>query len=256
MVPPMRARIGAILVGLIVLSAWSAAIASAHGERFEATYSGAGTITSRIKSLTSPECGDVTEVRNETTHFSWVTHYELPVLVFTSHRLDGSPPKLRPINLSLASNESTVTLSDTGCQPGIANCKGESDPQPGHEAAFDLSGAPKGGSSRAKVGAVGGFAGFTGKGFSGGWGFTSGSCAIQFNDSQLLLPEFDVPSQLKASFPVKVATLESLRVGHYFKVRISPGHYAPAHRDTCFADDGCLKDDFSWHGVVEFKRTG
>jgi len=28
-----------------------------------------------------------------------------------------------------------------------------------------------------------------------------------------------------------------------------------AHRDLCFASDACLKDDFSWHGVVEFKRT-
>ena len=213
-----------MLVGLLVLSAWSAALASAHGELFTVNYSGAGTITSRIKSITSPQCGEVTEVRNETTHFSWVTHYELPVLIFGSHGLDGVPAKAEAHQSSLASNESTVKLSDTGCQPGIGNCTGESDPQPNHEAAFDI--------------------------------FTSGSCAINFNDAQLLLPEFGVPTQLTASFPVKVATLESLRVGHYFKVRISAGHYAPAHRHRCFASSGCLKDDFSWHGVVEFKRTG
>ena len=254
--PPVRGRIGVVLVGLLVLSAWSAALASAHGEIFTVNYSGAGTITSRIQTITSPQCGEVTEVRNETTHFSWVTHYELPVLVFTHHRLQGVPDKAEPHQSSLASNESTVKLSDTGCQPGIGNCAGESDPQPGHEAAFDMSSAPKNGRSRVKVQAVGGFAGFTGKGFSGGWGFPSGSCAINFNDAQLLLPEFNTPAQLTASFPVKVATLESLRVGHYFKVRISAGHYAPAHRHTCFASSGCLKDDFSWHGVVEFKRTG
>ncbi len=256
MVPRVRVRIAAVLVGLLLLGAWSAALASAHGEIFTVTYSGAGTLTSRTESVTSPECGDVTEVRNETTHFSWVTHYELPVLVFGSDGVGGASAKTEPQPSALASNESTVTLSDTGCQPGLANCKGESDPQPGHDATFDMSGAAKRARSRVEVGAVGGFAGFTGKGFSGGWGFTSGSCAIQFNDSQLLRPEFDVISQLTASFPVKVATLESLPVGHYFKVRISAGHYAPAHHDTCFASDGCLKDDFTWHGVVEFRRTG
>jgi hypothetical protein len=218
-------------------------------------YSGAGTLTSRTKSLTSPECGDVTEVRNETTHFSWVTRYGPPLLIIDSHGLSGANDMAQAEQSSLASNDSTVTLSDTGCQPGIANCKGESDPQPGQDAMLDIPSASRGGRTRVKVGAVGGFVGFTGKGFSGGWGFTSGSCAINFNDSRLLQPEFDVPTELKASFPVKVATLASLPVGHYFKVRISAGHYAPAHQDTCFASDGCLKDDFSWHGVVEFKRV-
>lgn len=240
---------------MLVLGAWSAAIASAHGEGFTVTYSGAGTLTSQTKSQTSPECGEVTEVRNETTHFSWVTHYELPVLIFGAHGVEGVPASARPQPSPLASNESTVKLSDTGCQPGIANCSGESDTQPGHDANFDMSSAPRGGRSRVKVEAVGGYVGFSGKGFSGGWGFPNGSCAIQFNDSQLLLPEFDVPNELKASFPVKVATLESLPVGHYFKVRISAGHYAPAHPDTCFPSNGCLKDDFTWHGVVEFRRT-
>jgi hypothetical protein len=244
-----------VFVGLLLLGAWSAAVASARGEHFDVIYSGAGTLTSQTKSVTSPECGDVNEVRNETTHFSWVTHYDLPTLVFGSHGVDGVPASAQAMQSPLAGNESTVKLSDTGCQPGIADCRGESDPQPGHDAMFDISSAAKGARSRVKVEALGGFEGFTGKAFSGGWGFSTGSCAIQFNDSQLLLPEFDVPTQLKASFPVKVATLASLPVGHYFKVRISAGHYAPAHRDTCFASDGCVKDDFTWHGVVEFKRT-
>lgn len=251
----MRARIGAVLAGVLVLGAWSAALASAHGEIFSVTYSGAGTLTSRVKSLTSPQCGNVTEVRNETTHFSWVTHYDLPVLIFGSHGVDGVPASAQAQRSSLASDKSTVTFSDTGCQTGIGNCSGESDPQPGHQAQFDLPSARRGASTRVKVGAVGG-AGFTGKGFSGGWGFPTGSCAIELNDALLLLPEFNVPGQLEASFPVKVATLASLPVGHFFKVRISAGHYAPAQRHTCVADDGCLKDDFSWHGVVEFKRTG
>ena len=240
-------------MGLLVLSAWSAALASAHGELFTVNYSGAGTITSRIKSITSPQCGEVTEVRNETTHFSWVTHYELPVLIFGSHGLDGVPAKAEAHQSSLASNESTVKLSDTGCQPGIGNCTGNPT-RSRITKRHSTSRAPQAREIRVKVQAVG-VCGFTGK--ASPWlGFTSGSCAINFNDAQLLLPEFGVPAQLTASFPVKVATLESLRVGHYFKVRISAGHYAPAHRHGCFASSGCLKDDFSWHGVVEFKRTG
>jgi hypothetical protein len=253
--PPVRARVAVLLTGILLLGAWSAALASARGETFTVTYSGAGMITSRTKSVTSPQCGDVTEVRNETTHFSWVTHYDPPVLILDSHGFTAGSAKAQAEQSALASNDSMVTLSDTGCQPGIANCKGESDPQPGHEATLDIPDAPRSGRTRVKVGAVGGFAGFTGKGFSGGWGFASGSCAIQFNDSQLLLPEFNVPRQLEASFPVSVSTLATLPVGHYFNVRISAGHYAPAHRDLCFPDDGCLKDDFSWHGVVEFKRV-
>jgi hypothetical protein len=241
-------------MGLLLVGCWSAALASARGESFTVTYSGAGQITSRTKSLTSPECGDVTTVRNETTHFSWVTHYEPAVVVIDSHGLSGSPAKAQAEQSSLASNDSTVKLSATGCQPGIADCSGESDPQPGHDAMLDIPDAPSGGRTRAKVGALGG-AGFTGKGFSGGWGFTNGSCAIEFNDSVLLQPEFNVPAELEASFPVRVSTLATLPVGHYFKVRISAGHYAPAHQNTCFPDDGCLKDDFSWHGVVEFKRV-
>jgi hypothetical protein len=251
----VRARIGIALGLLLVIGAWSASLAFARGEEFSVVYSGAGTITSRTKSLTSPQCGDVTEVRNETTQFSWVTHYGPPVLILDSHGLSGVSDKAEAAQSPLASNDSTVTLSDTGCQPGIADCKGESDPQPGQKASLDVPDAPRGGRTHVKVGAVGGDIGFTGKGFSGGWGFQNGSCAIQFNDSQLLLPEFGVPTQLEASFPVKVSTLATLPVGHYFKVRIDPGHYAPSHMDNCFADDGCLKDDFSWHGVVEFKRV-
>jgi len=252
----MRGRITGVLVGVLLLGAWSAALASARGEGFNVTYSGAGTLISQTKSLTSPECGDVTEVRNETTHFSWVTHYDLPLLVSGPGGLQGVPDSAHPEPSSLASNDSTVTLSDTGCQPAIADCAGESDPQPGApDAKFDMTSAASDARTHVKVQAVGGDIGFTGKGFSGGWGFPTGSCAIQFNDSQLLLPEFGVPTQLAASFPVKVATLESLPVGHFFKIRISAGHYAPAHRDNCFASDGCLKDDFSWHGVVEFKRS-
>ena len=101
---------------------------------------------------------------------------------------------------------------------------------------------------------MGGFLGFTGKGFAGGWTFPTGSCGENFNRRQLLLPEFGIPAQLQARFPVKFQTLNSLPRGHYFRVRISAGHYARAHRNSCFAQGGCLKDQFSWKGVVTVTR--
>jgi hypothetical protein len=92
----MRGRITGVLVGVLLLGAWSAALASARGEAFTVTYSGAGTLIGQTKSLTSPECGDVTEVRNETTHFSWVTHYDLPLLVSGPGGAPGRPRQRPP----------------------------------------------------------------------------------------------------------------------------------------------------------------
>ena len=41
-------------------------------------------LVSRTKAITSPQCGEVTEVRNEDTHFSWVTDYKV-TLGFGGH---------------------------------------------------------------------------------------------------------------------------------------------------------------------------
>ncbi len=252
----MRARIGALLVVVVVLGAWSAAVATARGVQYSVTYSGAGTLTSKLKSLTSPQCGDVTTVRDETTHFSWVTHYDLPLIISGRDGIQGVDTKAEAQQSPLASNESNITNTATGCKTGHSDCTGESDPQPGTKAKVEVPSAALRGRSHVKVQAVGGDVGFTGKGFSGTWDWASGSCAIQYNDAPLLVPQFDVPAQLEASFPVKVSTLESLRPGHYFKVRIDPGHYAPPDNSSCEASVGCLKNDMQWHGVVEFKRAG
>jgi hypothetical protein len=250
-------RVSKLAAGFIVAIAllWSAALVSAKVEHFKVQYTGAGTLSSTLESQTSPECGEVSEVRTENTHFSWVTEYQLG-LVIGRLGMGGNSDKHQADPSSLVSNDSTITLKATGCQPGSANCSGESQPQTGHEALLDIPEAGPRGASRVKVQAVGGFVGFTGKAFSGDWNFTSGSCAISYNDTPLLQPEFAVPGELEAQFPVKVATLKSLKVGHYFKVKISPGHYAPPHPNDCSADDGCLTDDFDFHGVVKFTRDG
>jgi hypothetical protein len=252
----MRARTGVVLALMSLLCVLWTATAWGRSATFTVTYSGAGTLSSQTRAITSPQCGEVTETRTETTHFSWVTHYELPSLVFERRGMSGDTATAQAKQSPLADNHSTVTLSYTGCDPEMSDCSGESDPQPYHDADLDFPGAPLHARTRVTVDALGGFQGFTGKGFSGGWSFSSGSCAVQYNDQELLIPENDVPDELEASFPVKISTLAGLRPGHYFKVRIDPGHYAPAHPDTCSPDDGCLKDDFSWHGVVEVKRAG
>jgi hypothetical protein len=241
----------ALLAGIALL--WSAALASAKTETFEVNYTGSGTLVSRTQSITSPQCGEVTETRNEDTHFSWVTTYRVTLHLGHSG-LSGATAKKDAQSSPLVSNDSTVKLSDVGCQPGISDCNGKSEPQPGQSAVLDIPGAGSGGRSHVKVEAVGGFIGFQGKDFSGSWGFTGGSCAENNNKLPLLVPEFGVPAELQAVFPVSVSTFASLPRGHYFKIHINPGHYAPSHRDNCFQNDGCLKDDFSWNGSIRFTR--
>jgi len=84
----------------------------------------------------------------------------------------------------------------------------------------------------------------------------SGSCAEYFAEFPYLLqPEFDIPLQLTASFPVKAATLTSLPHGNYFKVHISAGHYAPVHDTVCsFQSTGCIQDLLSWSAIVRVQK--
>lgn len=244
-------KLAAVCIAAITLL-WAAALASARSESFTVLYTGAGKISSQTISQTSPECGEVMETRNENTDFSWVTNYKV-TLSITSHGMFGATDSKQPKPSPLVSNDSTVTLSDTGCQPGIANCSGESQPERG-SGELDVGGASGEAKSHLKVDAIGADGDFEGKGFSGGWGFSVGSCADSFNDIPLLLPEDDLGTQLRAEFPVKAATFRSLKRGHYFRVKISAGHYAPSHMDVCFADSGCKKDDFSWNGEVKITR--
>ena len=82
------------------------------------------------------------------------------------------------------------------------------------------------------------------------------SCDEEFTDVPTLLdPVFAPPSQTEASFPVKVATLKSLPVGHYFKVKISPGHYAPSIPSyDCQQNDGCENLSWNFDGTVRVTR--
>jgi hypothetical protein len=246
----------ALLAGVLAPGTSLAAGSAAHTARFEIDYYGAGQYTAKQTTPTSPGCGEVTNVRTEDTHFSWVTTYKVTMHFgadgFSSHTATGHS-KSSP----LGDNDSKVDYTETGCQTGSASCHGESEPQPGTSAKLDVPGAKVGGSSRFAVEALGGYEGYTAKDFSGSWTNIAGatSCAQWFEAvPELLVGEYGVPAQQKASFPVHFATLDSLKAGHYFKVTISPGHYAP-EQDTHGCGEGC-SEHLSWKGYVKTTRLG
>jgi hypothetical protein len=208
----------------------------------------------------SPQCGDVTITRTEDTHFSWIDQWHLSLDVGSGVSSGSATDKTKAIPGD--DNDSTITLdgSGDGCQGGSASCKGESEPEPGWDADVKV----QGGDTSTQLTAEGLFGpkGWTPDDFSGTWAdpdsiLGADSCdeyATDFNE--LLVPLVEVPDEFKASFPVKAATWKSLRPGHYFRVKISIGHYAPELPvyDECQADDGCNSLDFSFDGTVRVTR--
>jgi hypothetical protein len=243
---------------LLALS--GAAFAEAATRRYSVSYSGSGHMTSNTVIDLAPQCGDVTITRDENTHFTWIDQWHLTLAVGSRVRSGSATDKALPITGH--NNNSTITLdgSGAGCQGGSATCKGDSEPEPGWDADLKVQGGD--GSTRLKAEALGGAKGWTPKDFSGTWAdpnsiLGADSCdeyATDFNE--LLVPLVEVPDEFKASFPVRVATWKSLRRGHYFKVKISEGHYAPTLPvyDECQADDGCNSLDFSFNGTVKVTR--
>jgi hypothetical protein len=251
------------VVGLaLLISGWSTALASASSKRFEIQYSGSGTLDSNETVPTSPSCGDVNWTRTESTKFSWVDVWHLTLKV-TKHGASGGSDKVEPTTIP-DYTDSTVTYkaNATGsCQDASANCQGDALPQKGVSAVFSVAGGDT--STRFKAQAVGGFVGWQAYDFSGSWtdpdqvfGFSSCSSAFSYHPP-LLQPLPEPVASVEANFPVKVATLRSLPAGHYFKVKISPGHYAPSKSPyECESDDGCNSLHWDFSGTVRVTRQG
>jgi hypothetical protein len=246
------------IAGLIAL--WGAALASASTRTYSVSYSGSGHLSSDTVIDLSPQCGDVTITRVENTHFSWIDQWHLSLAVGSG--IGGGSATDRALPIAGEDNDSTITLdgSGDGCQGGSATCHGQSEPEPGWEAELKVQGGD--GSTRLTAEALGGAKGWTPEDFSGTWAdpdsiLGAGSCDEYATDfDELLEPLVEVPTEFKASFPVRAATWKSLRRGHYFKVRISAGHYAPElpPYDDCESDDGCNSLDFSFSGTVKVTR--
>lgn len=243
-----------------LLALWGSALAEASTRTYSVSFSGSGHLTSNTVIDLSPECGDVTITRDENTHFSWVDQWHLALVVGSG--VSGGSATDKALPLAGDDNNSTITLdgSGDGCQDGSATCQGESEPDPGWDADLKVQGGD--GSTRLTAEALGGARGWTPKDFSGTWAdpdsiLGADSCDGYATDfDELLVPLVEVPDEFKASFPVRVATWKSLRRGHYFKVKISEGHYAPTLPvyDECQSDDGCNSLDFSFNGTIKVTR--
>jgi hypothetical protein len=257
MLPTVRGRLITAFAMASLLLLWGGGFAQASTRHYSVTYSGSGHFTSDTESEVSPQCGDVIVTRDEDTHFSWIDQWHLSL----GGGFSGSATDTAK-SIEGDDNDSTITLdgSGAGCQDGSADCQGESELEPwptelkvqgGHLTAEALFG-PKGWTPSDD--------------FSGTWAdpdsvlaFGADSCDAYLDDvDELLIPLVEVPDEFKASFPVKTATWKSLKPGHYFKVKISKGHYTPElpPYDDCNADDGCNSLDLSFNGTVKVTRLG
>jgi len=246
------------VVGLLAL--WSAGFASASTRTYKVTFSGSGHFTSDVDIDLSPDCGDVTITRDEDTYFSWVDQWHLSLSVGSKVGSGKAEDKALPI--AGEDNDSTVTLdgSGDGCMDGRADCKGESEPEPGWDSYLKVQGGKL---TAEGVGPASGGKGWTPKDFSGTWAdpdsiLGAGSCDEYADDfDELLSPLIYVPAEFTASFPVRTSTWKSLKVGHYFKVKISEGHYAPdlPFYDNCdYEANGCHSQHLSFNGTVKVTR--
>jgi hypothetical protein len=229
----------------VLVALWGASVASAR--TYEVSYSASGHYTA--ETLAPIACGNETE--NEDTHFSWAAQYRLS-LSFSSTSFGGASETAQPMAIPGDDNSSTVMFS--GCA-GDASCHGDSEPAPGNKTQLKVTGASAGSRSRFLVNGLGN-KGIKPEDFSGSWSAGDpGSCESWAQSANLVTEEFDLYNEVEAKFPVKYSTMKSLPVGHYFKVHISPGHYAAAKGDFCHADDGCESETFDWSGVVRVKRV-
>jgi hypothetical protein len=239
---------------------WSAALASAAGVRhYLVQYSGTGTYKSTTETQTSPECGEVDDKLTENTSFSWFTTYNITIGV-ARHRISSGGDKSQSMKDSDKTNDQDMSGVISGCQSGTYDCHGTVDPADGDSELSSFS-AGAGGSSKFDVEAVS-QDGFTGRDFGGTWdpSLDPFNCD-EYDDLPALTGIFRNPNLdggvgplFKASFPVKYATWLSLPKGHYFKVDVKPGHYAPKPEYVCYQVDGCDHESLDWSGVVKVRR--
>jgi hypothetical protein len=252
----MYHRFGLTLVAALLLGLPATAVA----KRFSVIYTGSGTYSSNYESDSSNNNGTCRMKRSEDTRFSWASSFSLNV----GFDLDGSHAA-RDTDTpehGLADNTSTeITFaSGPGCRSnsgdstlaGSSNCHGHDRPTLARVKATLTAGAVRG-HARLKVEA---FQQIEGTGFSGRWFYESDSCAASNDRHPLLIPStFLVSRELTATFPIKYETLARLKRGHYFRVNVRAGHYAPRSLvNTTPCGDPC-DAHLDWTGVVTVRRT-
>jgi hypothetical protein len=246
-----------VVVALAALAA--SAPAQAATARFEVSVNGFGkyhsSYTTKTTRATADFSGSCIDTRTEDTQLAWTTLFHLTLQLGrkgVARATDAGAPVAHTAARSTVSDETAPGPEGDGCfEPstgystaGSSNCSGDS--VPAGQQVLTVTGAPAAGRTVLSV---------TGPRFEGSWTYYNGSCAQHQNGRPLVIPDgATFPHVLAATFPVSSRTWATLPRGRWFRVKVSPGHYAPADLFPLPCGDGCHRE-LSWNGVVRIKRV-
>lgn len=228
--------------------------AAPHVGKFTLTFTGSGFYKSKITTVTSPECGDVTDIRKEQTHVTWAAAYAATI-DFTASGFAAVTATTQATNAAKGKKSAAVSYLDKGCQPGHASCKGTSEPQPAQSSQLEIPATAAGKKAKLTAESVAG-EGFVAKGFTGTWVNIAGasSCSQFFGEvPELLDGEYGLPAQMTASSRISYRKLSGLAVHGHLSFRVAPGKNAP-RQSKYGCGDGCSQK-FTWSGKVTVTRT-
>lgn len=236
--------------------------ASAQAKQFSVSFTGTGAYRSDYSTTTSRDfegpdgqtyTGSCIDYRHEQTDLSWTVPFKISLS--GSHASDdGSAVAPGHLPESQIQNDTRPGSDGDGCtQPngqtiaGNGDCVGHTVPAGTQH--LKVSPAGRGKTTLAVTGPT-----FKGADFSGNWTYQSGSCAQNNNGRTLGLPDGpSFPIVLAVAFPVKTKTWASLPRGHYFRVKVRPGHYAAGGLLPINCSAGCVRK-LDWQGQVLVRR--
>ena len=251
------------LFALTVVAAVAVA-APAQARQFTVSFAGSGTYTSDYSTTTTRDfedpnsgqtyTGSCIDYRHENNDLSWSIPFKISLNGGTATD-KGAAVAPGHLPESTITNDTRPGPDADGCaQPdgstlaGKGDCAGHT--LPDGEQRLRVSKAGKGKTTLAIEGPR-----FKGTDFSGNWTYGSGSCAQNNNGKTLGLPDGPAfPIVLAVAFPVKTKTWASLKKGHYFRVKVKPGHHAAQGLLPLQCSAGCVRK-LDWHGEVRVRRT-
>lgn len=250
-------------LALIALAALAFA-APVQAKQFNVSFTGKGDYrsdysTTSTRDFQDPNTGQTytgscTDYRHEQTAFAFTVPFKISLKknTATDEGAAGAPGHLPESQIT---NDTRPGSGADGCvQPsgetlaGNADCVGHTMPAGKQRLRVSRAGRRK--TTLAIEGPK-----FEGADFSGNWNYHSGSCAQNNNGRTLGLPDGpSFPIVLAVAFPVKTKTWASLKKGHYFRVKVKPGHYAADGLLPIQCSAGCVRK-LDWTGVVRVRRV-
>jgi hypothetical protein len=238
--------------------------APAEAKQFTVSFTGKGNYLSDYSTTTSRDfqdpntgetfTGSCTDYRHEDTDLSWSIPFKFGLKGGTATD-KGAAVAPGHLPESAITNDTRPGSGADGCaQPDGSTLAGKGDcvghTLPDGDQRLRVSKAGKGKTNLAIEGPR-----FKGTDFGGNWTYGSGSCAQNYNGRTLGLPDGpSFPIVIAVAFPVKTKTWASLKKGHYFRVKVKPGHYAADGLLPLQCSAGCVRK-LSWTGVVRVTRV-